>query len=297
MWPKDITKWIENRVLYMSIPFTWLLPKAIGEVLQTSFEWDRVIVGGPAIFLMPNFFRDISYVTEGYSLKGVLQRVNPQATRTTIGCIRKCGFCGVSKIEPDFEELASWPDRPVLCDNNILAASDFHFDLVCDKLEKWGWCDFNQGIDSRLLNKYHAERFKKIGKPILRLALDNVAMREEWAVAFEILRSAGIPKKLIRSYCLVGFNDDPQTAWENCRFVESFGVKALPMWYHDLQAMQPNIVTEKQKQNGWNDDERRVIMQWFYKHKKAVRAHVVCAERLPDTKERAAHLTTRAARH
>jgi hypothetical protein len=112
MWPKQIVKWIENRVLYMSIPFTWLLSEAKGYVLQMSYEWDKIIVGGPAVLLLPG-----------------------------------------------------------------LAASDHHFDLVCDKLEKWGWCDFNQGIDSRFLTPYHAERFKRIGKPILRLALESFATR------------------------------------------------------------------------------------------------------------------------
>jgi hypothetical protein len=271
MWPKQITKWIDSRVLYMSIPFTWLLSEAKGYALQTSYEWDTVVVGGPAVMLIPGFFRELSYVTEGKSMPGILQRVNPEATRTTIGCIRNCQFCGVKKIEPVFEELANWPDRPVLCDNNILAASDNHFDLVCDRLEKWGWCDFNQGIDARFLTPYHAERFKRIGKPILRLALDNLAMRTEWEEAFVTLRNAGIAKKLIRSYCLVGFNDNPDMAWDTCKYVESFGVTALPMWFHELNALEANIVTEKQKASGWNDYERRRIMQWFYQHKKAVR--------------------------
>jgi hypothetical protein len=263
--------WIENRVLYMSIPFTWLLSEARTYLSQMSHEWDSAIVGGPAIFLMPGFFNSIPNVAEGYSLKGVLQKVNPGVSRTTIGCIRNCGFCGVSKIEPNFEELAIWPDRPILCDNNILAASDHHFDLVCDKLEKWGWCDFNQGIDARLLTPYHAERLHRIGKPVVRLALDNTKMKETWAEAFELLHGSGIAKRLIRSYCLVGYKDDPETAWENCRFVESFKVMALPMWYHELTATELNSVTAEQEKSGWTDYERRKIMQWFYKHKKAVR--------------------------
>lgn len=255
----------------MSIPFTWLLEEAKAYALQVSHEWDSVIVGGPAIFLMPNFFKYIPYVTERYALPGVLQRVNPEATRTTIGCVRNCAFCGVKKIEPDFEELATWPDRPVLCDNNILAASENHFDLVCDKLEKWGWCDFNQGIDARLLKPYHAKRFKRIGKPILRLALDGFNLRQQWELAFFTLRNAGIAKSCIRSYCLIGFADDPEMAWSNCAFITEHGVKPLPMWFHELDALEANAVTEKQMQNGWDDYERRRIMQWFYKHKKAVK--------------------------
>lgn len=261
----------------MSIPFTWLLGAAREYIQYRSFLWDSVVVGGPAVFLMPGFFVDIPNVSEGRSMPGVLQRVNPQASRTTLGCTRACRFCGVSKIEPEFQELADWPNLPVLCDNNILASSQKHFDKVCDRLEKYGWCDFNQGIDARLLTSYHAERLKRIGSSIIRLALDFPSMRDQWELSFHVLRSAGITKRQIRSYCLVGYCDDPDMAWEQCRFVEGFGIKALPMWYHELDALAPNQVTAKQESQGWSDYERRKIMQWFYKHKKAVR-RTSCAQ-------------------
>ena len=60
-------------------------------------------------------------------------------------------------------------------------------------------------------------------------------------------------------------------AWKRCEFVKSFGIKVLPMWFHPLDALEKNGVTKKQKSLGWNDYERRKIMQWFYKYRKAVR--------------------------
>ena len=270
-WPKKTTKWIINNTLYMSIPFTWLLPKAIEYISQIHARYEKIIVGGPAVYLLPLFFKKIQKVTIEYHYPGVLQKVNPNASRTTVGCPNKCKFCGVSKIEPEFKELEDWPDHAILCDNNILAASESHFDKVCDRLEQHGWCDFNQGIDLRLLTPYHAERFKRIGKPILRLAMDHPNMRDQWVVAYETLRAAKLAKNRIRSYCLIGFNDTPEIAWQNCKFVESFKVRALPMWFHPLDAMIKNGVTKEQKKNGWNDYERRKIMQWYYQHKKAVK--------------------------
>jgi hypothetical protein len=268
-WPKDITQWIENRVLYLSVPFTWLVDKAKNISCALSFEWDTVVVGGPGVYLMPEEFSSLQHVSIKNAMPGILQRVNSMATRTTTGCPRKCGFCGVSKIEPVFLELDDWPDLPIICDNNILAASFRHFDRVCDRLERWSWCDFNQGIDARLLTSYHAARFKRIRRPILRLAYDNCNMKNQWVSAYETLRTAGIIKKAIRSYCLIGYKDNPEQAWENCHFVEGYKIKPLPMWYHPLDALAPNIVTQEQKSSGWNDYERRKIMQWFYHHKKA----------------------------
>ena len=187
-WPKTRTAWIENRVLHVSIPFTWDLPKVRAELKQRSMLWDTAVVGGPAIYLMPDFFQDMQHVFIGYDATGTLQRINPMATKTTIGCTRKCGFCAVPAIEGPFRELDNWPDRPIITDNNLLASSESHFDKVIDQLLLWGWADFNQGLDIRLLTDYHAIRIAEIRKPMVRLALDDVRHMEQWGEAFEKLK-------------------------------------------------------------------------------------------------------------
>lgn len=262
--------WTKDRTLYLSIPFTWLLPKAIGLAAQRSMWWDRVVVGGPAIALMPEYLSSVD-VEIGQSYPGILQRVNWQATKTTEGCPNSCPFCAVPRIEGQFRELDDWPDLPVLVDNNLLAASQAHLDRVFDKLERWGWADFNQGLDARRLDEYHAERLARIGKPVIRLALDHPGMKDEWTAAYNLLRKYKIPKAAIRSYALVGFRSDPAEAWKRCQWIEGHGVKVLPMWFHELDALQSNAVTDRQRELGWDDYERRRIMQWFYQHKEAVR--------------------------
>jgi len=267
-WPKTEFSWIEDRILYVSIPFTWNLKDVWNNLNQISITWDRAVVGGPATHLMPGYFDNLNHVTVGDTSPGILQRINPLATRTTIGCIRKCGFCGVDKIEGDFIELDDWPDLPVLCDNNLLAASKKHFNKVIDRLIKWGWADFNQGVDSRLLTRHHADRFAEIKKPIIRLALDNMAYVDDWEKAYQKLRNAGLPKSAIRSYCLIGFNSNPEDAWERTEYIAGHNIKALPMWFHSLKALKKNIVTEDQKKLGWTDFERKLIMQYYYQRGK-----------------------------
>jgi hypothetical protein len=97
-----------------------------------------------------------------------------------------------------------------------------------------------------------------------------------WGKAVDLLRGAGIPKRLIRSYVLIGMNDTPDQAWAKCKFVESYGCKALPMWFHALDAMEKNTVTTEQMESGWNNYERRKIMQFFYWHKNAVKQAGEC---------------------
>ncbi len=273
-WPRGITSWIVDRTLYISIPFTWKLPHVHAQVENVDFGYDKVVVGGPATQLMPTFFDDLPHVTVGTHYTGIMQKVNPLATKTTTGCIRRCGFCAVPKNEGALTELEDWPDLPVICDNNIMGASMEHFDKVIDRLKGWGWADFNQGIDSRLLTDYHAKRLLEIGRPMIRLALDSMNYSGQWGIAFDRLRSAGFPLSCIRSYALIGFEDDAthtvDEAWKRCNWIEEHGIKVLPMWYHRLDALKENVVTEKQKHLGWNDFDRRRIMQWFYQHKEAV---------------------------
>lgn len=268
-WPKKQITWVKNQVLYVSIPFTWNLPEVRALLLQRSLFWKSVVVGGPAVELMPGFFDRIDYVSEGHSMPGILQKINPLATRTTLGCIRRCKFCaiGTGQIEGKFKELADWPDLPMICDNNLLAASQAHFDRVIDRLVAWTWADFNQGLDARLLTDYHAKRIAEIKKPICRLALDHMDYRSAWQNAFDRLCGARIAKSNIRSYCLIGYNSGPRECWQRCEWIESHGVKAYPMWFHRLNQLSKNIVTREQIKLGWDEGERKRIMGWYYQHR------------------------------
>lgn len=267
-WPKQIIQWQgSDRTGFLSVPFTWLLPEAKRIVTQGNLFVDRWVVGGPAVRLMPDYLAGLPNVVVGDEMPGVLQRVNPLATRTTVGCVRQCAFYGVRRIEGRFHELPDWPDLPVICDSNLLAASHRHFHRVTGRLIQHGWCDFNQGLDARFLTNYHAIRIAKIPKPIVRLALDSDADREPWAAAVDLLRSAGIAKARIRSYVLCGFRGGPKGDRARCEFVESFGLKALPMWLHELDALEFNAVTRQQHALGWTKRKQRELFCWYYQHR------------------------------
>lgn len=264
-WPKGPIYWTGGKTLYVSIPFTWNLPDVRKKV--TALFFPRVIVGGPAVRLMPGYFDDLPHVTAGGDDYSVLRRINPHVTRTTQGCPNRCGFCGVSRICGPFKELGHWPSGNVLIDDNLFAASHRHFERVIDDLTGYAWADFNQGVDARLLTEFHAGQLARLTKPTIRLALDHIGGAEDWLIAVDTLRRAGIPKSRIRSYALIGYNSDPAEAWNRCRFIEKHVRYVLPMWFHELDAMERNAVTPRQTALGWSHAERRRLMEWFYKHK------------------------------
>jgi hypothetical protein len=226
-----------------------------------------VKVGGPAVMLMPEYLKGAEI---GNDRRGVLQRINPLATRTTEGCPNRCAFCAVPSIEGSFREMNVFPPGPIVCDNNLLASSHRHLERVVSMLKGYGWADFNQGLDASLVTQEIADLISTIGKPIIRMALDSQGEKDVWERAYRYWRNAKVPKNRIRSYVLIGFNSGPEEAWERCKWVEAHGAKELPMWFHPLDAMEENVVTGKQLDLGWTDYERRRIMGWFYRHRMAV---------------------------
>lgn len=269
-WPRGPTNWIEGRKMRVSIPFTWNLPAVRDMLLQRSFLWDSAEVGGPAVELMPDFFSGMDWVEIGRDCPGILQRINPDATRTTTGCVRRCVFCGIGtgKIEAGgLRELEDWHNGTVICDNNLLAASEQHIEKVMGRLIRLGKADFNQGLDARILNSDHAEYIAAIDEPVVRLAMDHQGMRDEWEQALATLTEAGVSKKSIRSYCIIGFQTPPEEAWKRCEWVEKHGVLALPMWFHSLDSLTFNTVTKEQCEWGWTEDDRLHIMGYYYQHR------------------------------
>ncbi len=268
-WPKGPLYWMEGETLCVSIPFTYNLAEVKDKVQQVDFTmpFKQVEVGGPAVSLIPDFFDDLEFVTVSKYKKGVLQRINPYATRTTLGCTRSCGYCaiGTGRVEGGgMFELPEWANLPLKCDNNFFAASDSH---ICKSLTEdidRGYVDYNQGLDARYLTKDIADMLAQIRKPIIRLSLDHNGMIGEWENAIDILLSSGVAKSNINTYALVGFRESPEQSWRCCEFIVNKGISINPMWYHSLDCLQQNTTTIEQGKHGWTDKDRTQLMDWYY---------------------------------
>ena len=108
---------------------------------------------------------------------------------------------------------------------------------------------------------------RKVKRPIIRLSLDNIYLKDRWQNIYELLRSVGIRKSNIRSYVLIGYEGDWLSDWEKCEFVETFNVDPSPMWFHALDCMVHNTVTNIQKAMGWTNKRRVGIMGYYYRRR------------------------------
>ncbi len=236
-WSKSIIHWREDDNVYVSVAFTWHLPLAYKLCQWNQQAGLRVHAGGPAVDLMPHYLADVTEETGGEMYPLPLRRHNPDATFTTRGCIRRCPFCAVPIIEGDFRELKEWTPAPIICDNNLLAASQKHFDTVINRLKNFKGVDFNQGLDARLLNAHHIERLKELRLPILRFAWDNTALEPTVMDAIKRVLDAGFPKRRVHCYVLFGFNDTSEDALYRAKKVKALGIKPFLQRYQPLDAL------------------------------------------------------------
>jgi len=232
-WPGTFAEWVDGNIAYLSVAFTWDLQAAHQRAVWLAQQGYRVRAGGPAVSLVPHMLADVAELGGEVD---ALPHHNPDATFTSRGCVRSCPFCAVPKIEGSLRELKEWEPRPIVCDNNLLACSRVHFDAVIDRLKPLSRIDFNQGLDARLLTKHHAERLAELDC-MVRLAWDHIDTGNAFMAAYERLRRAGIPKRRIRVYVLIGYEDTPDDAWFRLRTVMNMGIMPNPMRYNPLNAL------------------------------------------------------------
>lgn len=252
-WKKDIAQWEIGKNLYLSIPFTWMLPKA--KIIAKNYK-GKVFAGGPAVSLLPEYLKDVADI-ESISPIPPLMMHNPLATFTTRGCPNHCGFCAVPKIDGEFREIDTFPIRPIVCDNNLLASSRKHFDKVIDALKALPFVDFNQGLDARLFTRYHASKIAELKAVKLRFSYDHIKTQSKVYEAVTIARSEGL--KDIGIYVLFGFENGPEDAHYRLEEVLSWGIRPNPMRYQPLDCLSKNDYVA----TGWTERELRDTQRYY----------------------------------
>ena len=183
---------------------------------------------------------------------------------TSRGCIRKCHFCGVPKLEgaqrdtesltqlvTDIEKLYGSKKDLILMDNNVVASPRFK-EIIAEirdlgfvpgaKLARGGTSvqrrvDFNQGVDARILCKdpvFLRELATICIKP-LRIAFDHLGVRRPYEQAVRYAAGHGLTE--LSNYMLYNFHDSPEDLFARMRLNvtlnEELGIRiwSFPMRY------------------------------------------------------------------
>lgn len=162
------------------------------------------------------------------------------------GCIRRCPFCSVPKIEPEFvakrsiKHLVNSEHKKVaFWDNNILASP--YWKDIFDEIEELNVVvDFNQGLDARLLTEEVALRLNRMKMSVVRLAYDSIEIRDPLWHAVSLLQDIGIRGRDIIVYCLYNYDDTPSFFLNRMKDLLEWGVVAYPMRYEPLEPRPKN---------------------------------------------------------
>ena len=257
-WSNGIAEWFEGDTAYVSAVFSWNTQKAYMRCVYLKSQGYHVRVGGQVVMTNPKMFAEFD--TTG--IVNALPYHNSDAVFTSRGCIRNCSFCLVPKIEGKLIELDLWEVKPIICDNNLLATSQIHFDTVIDRLieNKITGIDFNQGLDARILTDHHASQFARLPKDtIIRLAWDHISTEKLYLESFEKLKLAGVKPSQIRTYVLIGYNDTPDDARYRLEKVRSLGALPNPMRYQPLNTEKRNYYVSE----NWTNDLLTRYMRYY----------------------------------
>lgn len=184
------------------------------------------------------------------------------------GCVRKCDFCGVPKLEGgqrDAQPITAvvkaideryGPRRDLmLMDNNIVASSNFK-NIIAEirdlgfekgaKLSRKGKpsvirrVDFNQGVDARILvkDKMYLQEMSTICIKPLRIAFDHLGVRKTYEEAIRMAHDVGLNE--LSNYMLYNYQDTPTDLYQRMRLNIDLNVElgirifSFPMRYHPV---------------------------------------------------------------
>jgi len=157
---------------------------------------------------------------------------------TTRGCVNKCAYCMVWRMEQEYYICPSWKknieniDREVcmVSDNSFLSASDEHIENVISCLNKNNKkVIFNNGMNCRGVNDRNAALLAslKYTKQGFRIGFDRLEDDGHYQKAMEKLQKAGLKlESNSYTYILFNFEDTPQEAYY--RATEAWKFKSNP---------------------------------------------------------------------
>ncbi len=254
--------------VYVSSLFTYELPRTVETIryyLPTVGSPSDVFVGGIGATLMPQYVQGrvpctviqgpldkpkmlgleskpiADYVPDYGMLSSVDWKYSPSDSyfcRLTKGCIRKCKFCAVPVLEPEFgycdslhaqlrgvDEVYGERQHLVLMDNNILAVDKLGdvirgirqegFEAGAVRNGRKRTVDFNQGIDCRLINRRNAKLLSSICLSPVRFAFDSDSLEKPYQRAIELMAEVGFTE--FTNYVMFNFNDTPESLYRRLR--------------------------------------------------------------------------------
>lgn len=215
-WAKGVVHWREGSTAYLSVVFTWDLPKARKVAEYYRAIGCHVMAGGPAFTTHLAYLDDIAEVPRKRvmrrgkmvdvpgDLPDVVRRHNPMATFASRGCSLNCAFCIVPLLEGALTPLADFEPRPVLCDNNLSALPAEHQRHIIERYTRAGvpLLDANSGFEPTTFDDEVLARWTPINRGPWRFGFDEATEGDAVRRVCHMLRD--VPARRKQVYVMIG---------------------------------------------------------------------------------------------
>lgn len=254
-WSGGLTDWVEGDTAYISVVFSWMLPKAYQRAIWYKAQGYQVRAGGPAVWVKPKYLADVAHI--GGEVEAITHH-NKQATVASRGCPVGCYFCIVPKMEGlNFTLLWDFIPRPILCDNNLSALPVDFQEHIIRRYKETGTplLDANSGFEPRTFDEGTYHRWKEINRGPWRFAYDEMAETEDVRRMMQILK--GEPNSSKRVYVLIG-NEPIEACHERITKVIEWGGEP-----HCQPIMALNTLVKKpQVRHDWTEQKLHDMARW-----------------------------------
>lgn len=254
-WSGGLTEWIENDTVYISVVFSWMLPKAYDRAKEMSDLGYHVRAGGSAVWVRPKYLSDVAEI--GGEVDALIHH-NSDATIASRGCPVGCYFCIVPTMEgKDFDLIWNFTPKPILCDNNL---SGLPIEFQKHIIKKYKGTntlllDANSGFEPKTFDEDCYYRWKEINKGAWRFAFDEIKEEREARRTAEILENEYASKK--RVYVLIG-NEPIKSCYE--RIMKVIEWKCEP---HVQPMMALNTLEKKPMiKYDWTEQKLKDMARW-----------------------------------
>lgn len=246
----------------LSVIFSWDVPFAIEQAKIALALGKKVMIGGGGTYQLRNWIKKETGIDTHYKAHDLLEHMPGQFKMVyfTRGCIEKCFFCVVPKIEGNVVQMnyTSLPAK-VLMDNNLSEIPREFQEYIVEKYLSSGIksVDCNSGFEPKGITPEMVQLFDQLPMRWWRVGFDEIGEEKQFLESVRIIKAYS--KKTIRAYTMIGHEPIEQCRYR-CEKVIAIGAEPVPQAYIQLNAKSKTPFIK----HDWTEQKIRDFQRFFY---------------------------------